>query len=69
MTSWYEFLEGKKPMGDVVDFKPTSRRVEHVDSSTIVEKLELTPELKAEFEAMGYTFDEENDCENRTNES
>ena len=45
-------------MGDVVDFTRSDREIEHVDSSTIVEKLELTPELRKEFEAMGYTFDE-----------
>jgi len=45
-------------MGDVVEFTRSDREIEHVDSSTIVEKLELTPELRKEFEAMGYTFDE-----------
>ena len=54
-------------MGDVLDFKLPKRRIEHVDASTIVEKIELTDELKAEFEAMGYTF-EENDCEDAKNE-
>jgi len=58
MTTWFEFLEGRKPMGDVLEFVRPDREIEHVDSSTIVEKLELTPELRKEFEAMGYTFDE-----------
>lgn len=59
MTTWFEYLERRKPMGDVVEFKRSDRQIEHVDASTIVEKIELTPELKAEFEAMGYTFEEE----------
>jgi hypothetical protein len=46
-------------VGDVLEFKKPDREIEHVDSSTIVEKLELTPELRKEFEAMGYTFEEE----------
>ena len=59
MTTYFEFNEGRKPMGDVVEFKrPDKREIEHVDSSTIVEKLELTDELKAEFEKAGYTFDD-----------
>jgi len=62
MTTWYEFLEGRKPMGDVVEFDPSKRDVQHVDSTTIVEKIELTPELKAEFEKQGYTFEEEASC-------
>lgn len=59
MTTWFEFLERRKPMGDVIEFKPSDRQIEHVDSTTIVERIELTPELKAEFEAMGYTFEED----------
>jgi len=59
MTTWFEFLEGRKPMGDVLEFVRPDRDVQHVDSSTIVEKIELTPELKAEFEKQGYTFEEE----------
>lgn len=59
MTTWFEYQEGRKEMGDVLEFKPSDRQIEHVDSSTIVEKLELTPELRAEFEAAGYTIDEE----------
>ena len=47
-------------MGDVVEFTRSDREIEHVDASTIVEKLELTPELKRQFEAMGYTFEEDN---------
>ena len=46
-------------MGDVVEFTRSDREIEHVDASTIVEKLELTPELKRQFEAMGYTFGDE----------
>lgn len=47
-------------MGDVIEFKqPDNRQIEHIDSSTIVERLELTPELRAEFEAAGYTIDED----------
>ena len=48
-------------MGEVIEFKlpDDAPEIEHVDSSTIVEKLELTPELRAEFEAAGYTIDEE----------
>ena len=50
-------------MGDVIEFDQSKRRIEHVDSSTIVERLELTPELQAEFEAQGYTFENEGDSE------
>jgi len=47
-------------MGDVLEFKiPDEPVIEHVDSSTIVERLKMTPELKAEFEAAGYTVEEE----------
>lgn len=48
-------------MGDVIEFKthPDAPDIEHVDSSTIVERLELTPELRAEFEAAGYTIEED----------
>lgn len=50
-------------MGDVIPFKrPDKRQIEHVDSTTIVEKLEMTPELKAEFEAAGYTVEDEGDA-------
>mgnify|MGYP001822239221 CR=1 len=48
-------------MGDVLEFRPAEREIEHVDSSTIVEKLELTPELRAEFEAAGYTIEDDPD--------
>lgn len=59
MTSYYEFREGVKPVGDVVEFKPTETTCEHADASTIVEKLEMTDEMKAEFIKAGYTFPEE----------
>jgi hypothetical protein len=45
-------------MGDVIEFDQSKRKIEHVDSTTIVERLEMTPELKAEFEAAGYTVDD-----------
>jgi hypothetical protein len=46
---------------NVIDFRVAreDRQIEHVDSSTIVEKIELTAELRKEFEAMGYTFDDD----------
>lgn len=59
MTSYFEFREGRKPVGDVLEFKPVESTVVHADASTIVEKLEMTAEMKAEFEAAGYTFPEE----------
>lgn len=46
-------------MGDVIDFVPSKRDIQHVDSTTIVEKVELTPEMQLEFEKLGYTFDKE----------
>lgn len=61
MTSYFEFNEGRKAMGDVVEFKRPPKDepvIEHVDSSTIVERLELTDEMRAEFEAAGYTIEE-----------
>jgi len=62
MSTWYEYLQGRKPVGDVIEFDPDKRSIEHVDSTTIVEKLEMTPELKAEFEKQGYIIPEEDDC-------
>jgi hypothetical protein len=62
MTNYFEFMQrkqGETIMGEVINFEPPHREIEHVDSSTIVEKLELTPELRAEFEKAGYTFDDE----------
>jgi len=58
MTSYFEFNEGRKPVGDVIEFKKPHDApvIEHVDASTIVEKLDLTPEMQKEFEALGYTF-------------
>lgn len=58
--TWFDFITGREPMGDVLEFKkPDNRQIEHVDSTTIVEKIELTDEMKAEFEALGYTFEDE----------
>lgn len=57
--SYFEYREGRQPVGDVLEFKPTESSVVHADASTIVEKLEMTPELQAEFERLGYTFDKE----------
>lgn len=48
-------------MGDVLEFKHPPHNepmIEHVDSSTIVERLEMTDEMKAAFEAAGYTIEE-----------
>lgn len=59
MTDYFDYMAGRKPMGDVVPFEKPKRKIEHVDSSTIVEKLELTPELRKEFEKQGYTFDDD----------
>ena len=49
-------------MGDVIEFDPSKRNIEHVDSTTIVEKIEMTPEMKAEFEKHGYVIPEGDDC-------
>ena len=46
-------------MGDVIPFKKPDRDIEHVDSTTIVEKIELTDEMRAEFEEAGFTFDDD----------
>jgi hypothetical protein len=61
MTSYFEYHEGKAAMGDVVEFKPPAQQpvFEHIDATTIVEKIELTDEMKAQFEALGYTFGED----------
>jgi hypothetical protein len=59
MTDLFEYRRGDKPMGDVIPFVKSDRQIEHVDSTTIVEKLEMTDEMKAEFEALGYTFEEQ----------
>jgi hypothetical protein len=61
MTSWFEFNERREPMGDVVEFTPADREIEHVDSTTIVEKIELTDALKQLFLAQGYTFGDDDD--------
>lgn len=50
-------------MGDVIPFEKPERKVEHVDSSTIVERLELTEEMKEEFRKQGYTFEEDENGE------
>lgn len=46
---------------NVIDFRVPAddRKIEHADSTTVVEKIELTSELKAEFEKQGYTFDDD----------
>lgn len=59
MTTWFDYVRQEKAMGDVIEFEPGKRQIEHVDSTTIVERIEFTPELKAEFETMGYTIKEE----------
>ena len=61
MTTWFEYNERKEPMGDVLEFKQPEkeRDIQHVDASTIVEKIELTAEMQTEFEKMGYTFEED----------
>ena len=49
-------------MGDVLEFKRPPKdepEIEHVDSSTIVERIELTDEMKVEFEKAGYNFPED----------
>ena len=46
-------------MGDVIPFVKSD---EPIDSTTIVEKMEMTDEMKAEFEELGYTFDNEGDA-------
>ena len=44
---------------NVIEFKPKAKTsIEHVDSSTIVERLEMTDELKQLFEEQGYQIDE-----------
>ena len=48
-------------MGDVLEFVRPERDVQHVDASTIVEKIEMTPELRAEFEKAGYTVEDKKD--------
>lgn len=52
MTTYFEYNEGREPMGDVIPFeKPKWRRqIEHVDASTIVERTEWTDEIRAKFE-------------------
>ena len=44
-------------MGDILEFEPSERDVEHVDSTTVVERVEMTDEMKAAFEAAGYTIE------------
>ena len=46
---------------NVIDFRvqKEDRVIEHADSTTVVEKIDLTAELKAEFEKQGYTFDDD----------
>lgn len=47
-------------MGDVIPFVKPDRQIEHVDSTTIVERIEWTDEMQAAFEKLGYTFEEGN---------
>lgn len=44
---------------NVVEFKRDGRTIEHVDSSTIVERLEMTDELKQLFEDQGIEINED----------
>jgi len=51
---------GEEPMGDVIEFqRPDSREIEHVSSSVFVERIPVTAELRAKFEAAGYTIEDE----------
>lgn len=67
MDDFFSYRRKEKTVGDVLEFRQgkADRKVEHVDSSTIVEKLELTAELRAEFEAQGYSFEEYDNREDR----
>lgn len=57
MTTYFEYNEGRKPMGDVIPFEKPEREIEHIDSTTMVEKIEMTPELKKAFEDAGYNME------------
>ena len=58
--NYFEYNDGSIAMGDVVPFeKPTKKReFEHVDSTTTVERIEMTDELKQAFENAGYDVEE-----------
>jgi hypothetical protein len=61
MTTWFEYNRREPIMGDVLQFRPKTIEdelvIEHVDSTTIVERMEMTDEMKAAFEAAGYTIE------------
>ena len=44
---------------NVIPFNRTEREIEHVDSTTIVERIQMTDELKQLFEEQGYKIDED----------
>lgn len=58
--TYFEHNAGVKEMGDVIPFVKPDRQIEHVDSTTIVERIEWTDEMQAAFEKLGYTFEEGN---------
>ena len=48
--NWYEYNEGQPGMENVVNFERPKPTIEHVDKTTIVEKTEMTPEIRKLFE-------------------
>lgn len=45
-------------MGDVVEFTASDRKIEHVDKTTIVERIPWTDEMKAKFAELGYNLED-----------
>lgn len=58
MTTYFDYNAGVNEMGDVIPFVRPDRKIEHVDATTIVERIEMTDEMKAEFEKAGYTVED-----------
>ena len=58
MTDYFDYISGVTAMDNVVEFKrPDKREIEHCDSTTIVERMEMTTEMKQAFEDAGYTIE------------
>lgn len=58
MKSYFEHNHGTSEYDNVIPFEKPDKKIEHVDSTTIVERMEMTDEIKAEFEKNGYTIEE-----------
>jgi hypothetical protein len=55
--SYFDFQRPKAKPSNTVDFTPTKSTIEHVDATSIVERIEWTDEMKVLFKDAGYEID------------